>query len=402
MLANARLTDGKTVIMVVCNGLRIRLSWSKREPPDDHQQPRESALGDTVNTHVVRIEQTGDEFECAEDETVLAAAFRSGYNLASGCREGRCSACKSYVLEGYTDHKPHSTFALSESEEEQGFALLCRAMPESDLCVELLHFDAESYKLERPIVEGLGRVTTIEPLTHDITSLTLEIAQPADFGFKAGQYLDLWIPGADEKRSYSMANLSDTGELEFIMKRYPGGRFSRLLDGTLQVGDEMKFTGPYGNCCLRASSADRRQLLVAGGSGMAPILSLLRQIASDGAGRTVRFFYGGREQHDLFHTDLIEELGSQIEDFQYIPVLSQLADDDGSWTGERGFVHQAVARSFEDSAPDPSNWEAYVAGPQVMVDAALELLSGSRWIDTDNIFYDTFTDTGAVSQEEVA
>jgi propane monooxygenase reductase subunit len=353
-----------------------------------------------MTMHVVKIEQTGDEFECGEEETVLEAAFRSGYNLASGCREGRCSACKSYVIDGYLDHKTHSTFALSESEEEQGYALLCRAMPESDLHVELLHFDEESYRLERPIVQGHGKVAAIERLTHDTTALALDVERPADFDFKPGQYLDLWIPGAEEKRSYSMSNLPGNGRLEFIIKRYPGGRFSSLLDESLQVGDELAFTGPYGSCCLRDGSAQRSQLLIAGGSGMGPMLSLLRDIAADGAGRSVRFFYGGREERDLYHRELIEELGRSIEDFAYIPVLSALPEGDDTWTGETGFVHQAVGRWLSDAPA--ADREVFMAGPQVMVDEALALLSGGGWVDDKNVFFDTFTNTGAVTEDEEA
>lgn len=356
-----------------------------------------------MTMHIVKIEQTGDEFECSEEETVLQAAFRNGYNLASGCREGRCSACKSYILDGYADHKPHSTFALSESEEEQGYALLCRAMPETDLHVELLHFDHESYRLERPIVEGHGRVAAVESLTHDVVGLTIDIDEPGDFAFKPGQYLDLWLPGTDESRSYSMANLPGEGRMEFIIKRYPGGRFSGLLDGELKVGDAMRFTGPYGSCCLRPGSPSRKQLLIAGGSGMAPMLSLLREIAADGADRTTTFFYGGREHCDLFHTETIEELGASIGTFQYLPVLSNLSDDDLSWTGERGFVHQAVARWLADTPGfDGSEWEVFVAGPEVMVQAALDTVSTGHSIAAGSIFHDTFTNTGAVSEDEQA
>ena len=169
-----------------------------------------------VTTYRVRLEPPGDEFECDEDETVLEAAFENGYNLGHGCREGRCSACKAYVLEGYVYHKPHSSFALSEGEEEEGYALLCRALPESDLDIELLYFDPDNYRLDNPIVEGGGRVVDIESLTHDMYSLALDIEEPVDFTFRPGQYVDLWVPQTDEKRSYSMSNLPDESRLEFM------------------------------------------------------------------------------------------------------------------------------------------------------------------------------------------
>jgi propane monooxygenase reductase subunit len=260
----------------------------------------------------VWFEPIGEEIECGEEESVLDAAFRQGYNLVYGCREGQCSACKSYLLEGEVVLKPYSTFALSESEESNGYTLLCRAMPEEDLVVELLHFDPDSYKLENAIRDGRAEVTSVEPLTHDISRLLMQVDEPADFSFIPGQYVDVWIPGSDARRSFSLANLPGDGQIELIVKRYPGGRFSGLLDGRIAAGSELGFTGPYGAFHLRRS--ERPILLAAGGTGMAPILALLRQLAGEGSDRMVRFFYGARALRDLFYVELVEELGAKLAD----------------------------------------------------------------------------------------
>ncbi len=144
----------------------------------------------------VRFEPIGEEIECARDETILDAAFRQGYNLVYGCREGQCSACKCFLLEGDVALKPYSTFALSDSEQANGYSLMCRSMPERDLVVELLHYDAEGYRLEHAIHEGAAIVESIEPLTHDITRLVLRAA--SEFTFTPGQYVDLHVPGAKD------------------------------------------------------------------------------------------------------------------------------------------------------------------------------------------------------------
>ena len=123
----------------------------------------------------VVFEPIGEEIDCDEEESVLDAAFRHGYNLVYGCREGQCSACKAYLLEGEVVLKPYSTFALSESEESNGYTLLCRAMPEEDLVVELLHFDPDNYRLENEIRDGRATVTAVEALTHDIRRLELQV-----------------------------------------------------------------------------------------------------------------------------------------------------------------------------------------------------------------------------------
>ena len=327
----------------------------------------------------VVFEPIGEEIDCDEEESVLDAAFRHGYNLVYGCREGQCSACKAYLLEGEVVLKPYSTFALSESEESNGYTLLCRAMPEEDLVVELLHFDPDNYKLENEIRDGRGTVTAVEALTHDIRRLELEVVEPADFSFLPGQYVDVWIPGAeDARRSFSMANLPGDGRIELIVKRYPGGRFSSLLDGEIKEGDELRFTGPYGAFHLRKSV--RPVLMVAGGSGMAPILSLLRTLSAEGSDRPVQIFYGARTEQDLFHVDLIRELGAGLHDFEFVPVLSDI---------DR-FVHEAADEFLDSGAmSDP---EIYMCGPPPMIDAMIELATERHGIDeSSRIFHDKFT-----------
>ncbi|MEA2278524.1 MAG: propane monooxygenase reductase component [Solirubrobacteraceae bacterium] len=343
-----------------------------------------------MTTYNVTLEPIEEEFECGDDETVLEAALRNGYNLVHGCREGRCTACKSYLAEGYVDLKPYSTFALSESEEEEGFTLLCRAMPESDLVIELLHYDPDGYRLENPVRELQARVQELAPLTHDVMLLALEV-EGEPLAFKPGQYVDLFVPGTDERRSYSMANLPGNRRLEFVIKRYPGGVLSGLLGGDLKVGDEMRLSGPYGNCVLDHSSAQEGCLLIAGGSGMAPMLALLREIAeSDRTAMPVTFFYGGRAPRDLFYVDLIQELGSKLERFEFLPVLSDLPETE-TWDGERGLLHEAVDRFLTDcSALSATDHQVYMAGPQVMVDTVFELLTKTHQLDAALVAFDTF------------
>ncbi len=334
----------------------------------------------------VVFEPIGEEIDCDEEESVLDAAFRHGYNLVYGCREGQCSACKAYLLEGEVVLKPYSTFALSESEESNGYTLMCRAMPEEDLVVELLHFDPDNYRLENPIRDGRGTVTTAEALTHDIRRLELRVTEPEDFSFVPGQYVDIWIPDSDARRSFSMSNVPGDGRIELIIKRYPDGRFSSMLDGEIAEGDELRFTGPYGAFHLR--NTDRPILMVAGGSGMAPILSLLRKLSSEGCARPVRFFYGARTESDLFYVDLIAELGAGLADFEFSPVLSDQNNGDGLGIGRR-FVHEAADEFLESGGiGDP---ELYMCGPPPMIDAMIEVATDKHGIADDQIFHDKFT-----------
>jgi propane monooxygenase reductase subunit len=338
----------------------------------------------------VLFEPIGEAIDCDFEETVLDAAFRQGYNLVYGCREGQCSACKSFLLEGDVTLRPHSSFALSESEEDQGYTLLCRAMPDDDLVVELLHYDPDSYRLDNPIADGRAHVVSVDALTHDIRGLTLRVDEPRELAFRAGQYIDLWVPGRDERRSFSIATLPGDPVVELIVKRYPAGLFSALLDGRINPGDELRFTGPYGAFYLRPG--DRDALLVAGGSGMAPVLGILRQLAAEGTRRRVRFFYGARTRADLFHLDTVAALGDRIADFQFTPVLSDGTAGDG-WGGRRGMVHEAVAGYMADG--DLTGPEVYACGPPPMVDAVAELLIDRFGVAESDVHFDKFTTAAA-------
>jgi NAD(P)H-flavin reductase/ferredoxin len=330
----------------------------------------------------VKFEPLGQEIDCGPGETVLDAAFRQGYNLAYGCREGQCSACKCYLLEGEVDLERYSSFALSDSERGNGYALMCRALPESDVVIELLHYDLDNYRLENAIRDGVGTVAEVRELTHDIVGVTLTVE---DLPFVAGQYLDIHVPGADPpaKRSFSIANLPGEGRVELMIRRYPGGRLSGMLGADIRAGSELRFTGPYGAFHLRRS--ERPILMIAGGSGMAPVLGVLRQLAAEGCRRPVRFFYGAREQRDLFALEEIEALGSRLADFRFEPVVG-------------GFVHEAVDKYLEGG--ELSDLDVYMCGPPPMLEAAEPMLAG-RGQDPAHVFQDKFTASADAPSGEI-
>jgi propane monooxygenase reductase component len=340
-------------------------------------------------THTVRFEPVGIEMEADEDETILHAAFRQGIMLMHGCKEGQCSACKSFLLDGDVDLDKYSTFALPDFEEAEGWTLLCRAHAYSDLEVELINYDEEALHGGTPPRTVSARVTGIEPLTHDITRLCLTVQDDEPFEFKPGQYVDIRIPGGgeDEHRSFSMANLAaEAGELEFMIKRYEGGRFSGLLgEGGLQVGDELEVTGPYGVFTLRSSSP-RRVLFIGGGAGMAPILCLLRSMAEAGVDRPTTFYYGARTATDLFHLEELAALAGRLPSFAFVPALSE--ESNGDWSGETGLITDVVERLEGDLA----EVDAYLCGPPPMVDAAIAMLERSG-VPESHIYFDKFTTT---------
>ena len=340
-----------------------------------------------ADTHRIKFDPVDIEMEVCEEENILDAAFRQGIHLMHGCREGRCSACKSYLLDGDVQMDNYSTFACNDAEVEEGYVLLCRSHAFSDCTIELLNFDEDELLGGVPIQDVRTRVTAIVPQTKDIVSLRLRAHDPEVFDFKPGQYADLHIPGTTEHRSFSMATTQSTpGELEFLIKKYPGGKFAALLDDGIAVGDEIAITGPYGSFTLKEGHV-LPVVCIGGGAGMAPILSLLRHMSESGSTRPVHFYYGARTGADLFYLDEIHALGATLRDFVFTACLSESMDDppDGIAV-EQGNVTDVVERWEVEIAKT----ELYLCGPPPMVDAALALLEANN-VPHDQVFYDKFT-----------
>jgi propane monooxygenase reductase subunit len=342
------------------------------------------------DTHRVRFDPVELEIEVTEDETILDAAFRQGVSLMHGCREGQCSACKSFLLDGDIQMDRYSTFALADYESEEGYVLLCKSHAYSDCDIELINFDEDELRNAVPLQQLRTRITALTDLTHDIVSLELELIEPAAYEFKPGQYSDVMIPGTEEHRSFSMATTpTNPGLLQFIIKRYPGGRFSGLLENELTVGAELLLRGPYGSFTIKNDS-ERDIVCIGGGAGMAPILSLLRHLAEIGSTRRVRYYYGARTAADLFYLGEIAELGSRLAEFAFVPALSEETAAEwgaiGVADGDVGLVTDVVDRR----EPDLTEAEIYLCGPPPMVDAAMAMLD-SKGVARERIHFDKFT-----------
>lgn len=344
----------------------------------------------------VRLEPVGVEFEVEENETVLDAAFRQGISLPHGCKEGQCSACKCVLLDGEVEMLKYSTFALNESDRDGGQILMCRALAHDDLTIDLLNYDEEVLSKSIPVKQFDGRIVDFQKLTHDIRGVQIELDAPLKFW--AGQYVDITVTteeGETITRSFSMANPpSEAQRLDFIIKKYPEGKFSNQLDsGGIRAGAQVKVAGPYG-MCFRRENRDGPVVLVGAGSGMSPVWSILHDHLASGEDRPVYFFYGARTEADLFHRDRLAAITAAHPGVEFIPVLSH-APDDSDWTGERGFVHEAVARRLREKGLEGQG-DVYACGPPPMIDALQPALFMMDF-DTDRIFFDRFTMTSGSS-----
>jgi propane monooxygenase reductase component len=343
-----------------------------------------------ADKHVVRFEPVGIEIEVGEEQTILRAAAEQGVMLMHGCKEGQCAACKSFVLDGDDiELDKYSTFALPDYEREEGYTLLCRAHAYEDLTIELLNYDEDMIRSGLPIQQAVAEVVSNEPVTHDMRHLVVRLLEPAELKFFPGQYVDVTVPGTDQVRSFSMANTSsrESGRLEFVIRVYPGGLFSGLLESGIEAGDRLELTGPFGVFTLR-DNPDADLVFVGGGAGMAPVLSLLRSMAERGIDRRATYYYGARGRRDLCFHDELRELAARLPRLRYVPALSEPAADDG-WDGEVGLITDVLARNETGLA----GADAYVCGPPPMVEAALPLLE-KLGVAQKRIYYDKFTTTG--------
>ena len=343
--------------------------------------------------HLVRFEPVGIEIEVDEDQNVLRAAAEQGIMLMHGCKEGQCSSCKSFILEGDDiEHDRYSTFALPDYEKEEGYTLLCRAHVYEDVTIELLNYDEDMIRSGLPIQQGVAEVVANDPVTHDMRHLVLKLIEPDEIKFFPGQYMDITIPGHGRRCGRSRwptprAATADSSSSSSRCIRTGSSRTSWTQK--VQVGDRLDLTGPFGVFTLR--EGDNDLVFVGGGAGMAPILSLLRSMAERGIQRKATFFYGARGQRDLCFESELRELEQKLPDFRYLPALSEPSDD--GWDGETGLITDVVKRH----AADLTGAHAYVCGPPPMVEAAVPLLA-TLGVEEKRVYYDKFTTTGEPEQ----
>ncbi len=338
-------------------------------------------MSERDETFHVRTEPSGQEFEVRADETVLNAALRQGVGLHYGCRQGNCSSCKYYLVEGEVDFGKASPYALSEAEREEGWALLCCARPLEDLEIQDHgEADARSLPMIRP-AEAQAEVAEVEQVTAALWRLRLRLEEALDY--YPGQFVELEAPGRPgEWRAYSIANAAgEHTDLEFLVKRLPGGAFSGQID-RLGVGQPLGLRGPFGSSYLRVGDAPI--LLVATGSGLAPLRAMLQDAAVCEDRREIHFYYGARTRADLPLEAEIEGLRAALPGLDYRPCLSQPTAD-CRWEGRASRVTQAIQREVSDASP----YDAYLCGAPEMCDAIGRLLE-AKGIGEANLFFDRF------------
>ncbi len=329
-------------------------------------------------SYQVTVMPGGQQFVAAADETLLEAALRQGLVLPYGCRDGACGTCKGKVLGGAVEQGEAQ--ALSAEEKADGMALFCCARAVSDLTIECRQVGTAG---DIPVKTLPARVEKLERLAPDVIELGLRLPASERLQFLAGQYIDILLKDGG-RRSFSLANAPhDEGLLQLHIRHVPGGVFTDQVFGTLKVRDILRFNGPHGSFFLRENS-DKPLILLAGGTGFAPIKALVEHALHKGYKRAMHLYWGCRSRSDLY-LDALPQAWAAAGQLAYVPVLSEPSAE-AHWTGRTGLVHQAVLADF----PDLSGHQVYACGAPAMIDAARRDFTAAGLPEAE-FFADAFT-----------
>lgn len=331
-------------------------------------------------SYEVSLQPSGRTFRVEPGERILAKGLAAGIQMPYGCRMGTCRSCRGRVVSGKVDLGDAHLAYLPQSQRDEGYALLCQATAESDVVIEV----EELPELVKPEISP-AIVKSVEKLTPNIALLRLRLPLHLNLRFRAGQYVDLLLEGG-ERRSYSIANpprLEGAIDLEFHIRHMRGGLFTDRLFGGLEPRTKIEFEGPLGSFFLRDS--DKPVVMLARGTGYAPIRSILLETLPRQTGRKITLYWGARSLKDIYLLDEVSSLADKYPDFRFVPVLSAPSPED-HWTGRTGPVHSAVMEDI----PELSGWQVYACGTPSMVEAAHNDFVAHCGLPEGEFFADSF------------
>jgi CDP-4-dehydro-6-deoxyglucose reductase/ferredoxin-NAD(P)+ reductase (naphthalene dioxygenase ferredoxin-specific) len=327
------------------------------------------------NRHRISVRSLGVEVSAAPTETILEALVAAGADYPHGCTSGVCGLCKSRLIAGRAELADY-TPALNAAERDAGMTLPCCATPLEDCVIA-------------PVHDGLlPRVTTLDaeivelrPLTHDVRLVRLGLAGGARFDFLPGQYASLGFADLPA-RDFSFAQPSGGDTLEFFIRRVADGAVTGFVFDRLRLGDRVRVKGPYGTAYLREAHLGPI-LAVAGGSGLAPIRSIVRTALEHGFRQEIRLYFGVRSPRDLFMEEELAGLAESHSNLSFEVAYSEAEQP----SARGGMLHEVLRRDF--AAAGLASWRAYVAGPPLMVDAVARVLRAAGLPD-DSCHVDPF------------
>lgn len=330
----------------------------------------------------VTLRPQGRTLEAHADESILEAALRAHVNLPHSCKGGNCGSCRARLVSGEVAYPRGRPLGLTAEEAARGYVLLCQARALGDVVVEA----REIRRVTDVEVKSLPcRVERLERLAPDVMALFLRLPAVEDFRYTAGQYLDIMLPGG-RRRSFSIASPPhDAGLLELHVRRVSSGEFTVAVFETMTPGTLLRIEGPLGQFVYREPpTPGTPAILVAGGTGFAPMKSMLRHALETGGRRPLHLYWGARHELDLYEDAWVRERVARFPHLRYTPVLSTPAADEAA-RHRTGLVHEAVLADW----PDLSGAEVYAAGPPALIAALHEGLP-RHGLPLGNLYFDSF------------
>lgn len=314
---------------------------------------------------------------CDADELVCDAAYRAKINIPLDCRDGACGTCKCHCESGSFTLGVYIEDAMTEEEAANGYVLTCQMKPTSDCVVKV---PASSAACKTEVGTHGSHLQAINRDSASTVSFTVKAEVPVSF--LPGQYVNLLVPGSKDTRSYSFSSAPNQTEQSFLIRDVPDGMMSTFMRHKAKVGDFMMFTGPYGSFYLRP--VQRPVLMLAGGTGLAPFLSMLLWLKDNPPTQPIRLAYGVNTNDDLVELDKLNELKAALPDFDFFTTVV----DSASGHPKQGYVTSHLsAKDLHDG-----NVDVYVCGPPPMVEGVRKWMAGVG-VTPNNFLFEKFSST---------
>jgi len=313
-------------------------------------------------SYQITIQSSIHTYTAKASETLLESAIGAGVNIPYGCRNGSCGSCKGDIISGEVNYGNYAASALTDTEKAAGKALFCCAHPLSDLTIECREVKADVI----PPRIMPARVERKVQLSHDVMALFLKLPSTEHLKFMAGQYIEFLLKDG-KRRAFSLANAPHIDNmLELHLRLIPSGQFTEYVFNEMPDKAILRIEAPFGSFFLREDS-DKPIIMVAGGTGFAPIKSMIEHILHSNIQRHVTLYWGAKTLEDLYMPALPEAWAAEHPYIKFIPVLSEAAAQD-NWQGRTGYVHQAVLDDFATTGL--AGYEVYCCGAPIMVEVA--------------------------------
>ena len=336
-----------------------------------------------LKEYAVTIAGSGKTFRVREGENVLAAALRQGVMLPYSCKNGTCGSCRGRLQSGEVHYPFHPPLALEDGDAAEGYALLCQASPLSDLVVEVREIEAVRDIQVRKLP---ARVLEKRRLSDHVVRLRLRLPSSQRLQFLAGQYVDVLLAGG-KRRAFSIASRpSLENEIELHIRHVEGGDFTSYVFYELQERDILRFEGPLGNFFVRNDEPERPMILMGGGTGFAPLKSMIEDLLEQGDRREIHLYWGVRTAVELYLDELPRAWAAEHAHIHYRRAISdEAAGAAAAPDAFPGLVHEAVTADH----PDLSGFDVYMSGPPAMIEAAKKAFA-KHGLSPDRLFYDSF------------